>query len=158
MDFLVPLKMKRDEKRKYNFYEMELKNDTLLKEKIILRRQKEFKEFLESNLKKLDINFDEEEKKIEKNKADLSQLKEDVINKVLEDILKNDNFKNIFLAFYGKIEHLRNFIVNTINNEFLKYDITKEINLVNTKNELTEIISQKIKDKINESINKKRKN
>ena len=120
MDFLVPLKMKRDEKRKYNFYEMELKNDTLLKEKIILRRQKEFKEFLESNLKKLDINFDEEEKKIEKTKADLSQLKEDVINKVLEDILKNDNFKNIFLAFYGKIEHLRNFIVNTINNEFLK--------------------------------------
>ena len=38
MDFLVPLKMKRDEKKKYNFYEMELKNDTLLKEKIILRR------------------------------------------------------------------------------------------------------------------------
>ena len=157
MDFLVPLKMKRDEKKKYNFYEMELKNDTLLKEKIILRRQKAFKDLLEYNLKQIEINFDEEGRKIEKTKADMSQLKEDVINKILEDIMKDDNFKNIFLTFYGKIEYLRNFIISTVNNEFLKYDITKEVSLVNTKTELAKIISQKIKDKINESLNKKKK-
>ena len=38
----------------------------------------------------------------------------------------------------------------------MKYDITKEVSLVNTKTELVKIISQKIKDKINESINKKK--
>ena len=136
---------------------MALKNDTLLKEKIILRRQKTFKELLEYNLKQIEINFEEEERKIEKTKADMSQLKEDVINKVLEDKMKDDNFKNIFLTFHGKIEYLRNFTVSTVNNEFLKYDITKEVSLVNTKTELVKIISQKIKDKINESINKKKK-
>ena len=136
---------------------MALKNDTLLKEKIILRRQKTFKELLENNLKQIEINFEEEERKIERTKADMSQLKEDVINKVLEDKMKDDNFKNIFLTFYGKIEYLRNFIISTVNNEFLKYDITKEVSLVNTKTELVKIISQKIKDKINESINKKKK-
>ena len=87
----------------------------------------------------------------------MSQLKEDVINKVLEDKMKDDNFKNIFLTFHGKIEYLRNFIISTVNNKFLKYDITKEVSLVNTKTELVKIISQKIKDKINESINKKKK-
>ena len=108
-------------------------------------------------MKQIEINFDEEGRKIEKTKADMSQLKEDVINKILEDIMKDDNFKNIFLTFYGKIEYLRNFIISTVNNEFLKYDITKEVSLVNTKTELAKIISQKIKDKINESLNKKKK-
>jgi len=157
MDFLIPLTIKRDEKKKYNVYKMVLENDSLLKEKIILRREKAFKELFDYNLKQIEISFDEEERKIEKTKVDMSQLKEDVINKILENKMKDENFKNIFLTFYGQIEYLRNFIISTVNNEFLKYDITKEISLVNTKTELVKIISQKIKDKINESINKKKK-
>ena len=39
---------------------MALENDTLLKEKIILRRQKTFKELLENNLKQIEINFEED--------------------------------------------------------------------------------------------------
>ena len=57
--------MKRDEKN-INFYKMELENDNLLKEKIILRRQITFKELLEYNLKKIEINLMKKKEKLKK--------------------------------------------------------------------------------------------
>lgn len=152
---VIPLTLEKDEKKNYNCYNISLENDSLLREKITLQREKDFDDLLKENFQELELDFEVEEKKSEKKKADIKNLKEEIKNKVIEDTLKNDNFKHLFLKFDGNYEHLRNFIMNNINSEFLKYDISKEINNDNQE-KLVENISKKISTKINELLNKKK--
>lgn len=145
---LIPLTLKKDDKKKYNFYEMELENDQDLREKILLNREKSFKEFFELNLQEMELDFKEEEKAIEKLKEDMIVLKEHVKNKIIEKVKNGNYFDNVFLIFDGDMEKIRHFIMNNINSQFLEYDISKEKDL-DEKN-LIEKISEKIKNKIDQ--------
>ena len=102
----------------------------------------------------IDLDFEEEEKTIEKLKKDMSDLKEHVKNKIIEKVKNDNNFSNIFLIFDGDMEKIRNFVMNNINSQFLDYDISKEIDLDETN--LIEKISEKIKNKIGEIFEQKK--
>ncbi len=127
---------------------MELENDQDLREKILLNREKSFKEFFELNLQEMELDFKEEEKAIEKLKEDMIVLKEHVKNKIIEKVKNGNYFDNVFLIFDGDMEKIRHFIMNNINSQFLEYDISKEKDL-DEKN-LIEKISEKIKNKIDQ--------
>ena len=147
--------LERDEKKEYNPYKMELEENDLLKQKITINREHTFKDFVETKLKEIDLNLEEENEKIETLEKNMEDIKKSVGEKVMEELKKTKGYKNIFLYFNGDIDKIRKYLMDKINSQIINLDISKEINAHQLNNQqLIEKIAGMLKNKIIEQIEK----
>lgn len=153
--FYSQLIIERDEKKKYNFYKNDLKKNDVLRQKITINRENAFKNFIETKLKEIDLNLEEEKNKIENLEKNMDNIKKAVAEKVMEGLEKSKGYRNVFLYFNGDIDKIRNYLMNKVNSQLIDFDISKEINADElTNQQLIEKIAERIKDKIEELIEK----
>ena len=151
-----PLIIEKDKKLEYKFYHMYLKDNDLLREKIIINREKKFKNFIEDKLKEIDLNIEEEDKKIKNIEKNISKIKEKVAEKIMNNLKGTKCYRNVFLYFDGNIDNIRKYLLNKIFSQLLNYNITKDHKFEEDLNEdeIIEKISKELEKKIIEEIEK----
>ena len=147
--------LEQDEKKDYNLYKMNLKNNDFLRQKIMINRENTFKNFVENKLKEIDLNLEEENAKIDELKKNMKNIKKKVAEKVMEKLEKTRGYQNILLYFDGDKDKINKYLMDKINSKIINFDISKEIKVDElSEQELIEKIADKIKKEITESIEK----
>ena len=150
-----PLIIERDKKIKYDVYRIYIENNSSLRDKIIINREKMFKSNFIEKLKEIDLNLEKENEKIEKIEKNMANIKEKVAENIMKKLKNTKCYKNIFLYFNGDMTNIRKYIQDKLGS-LMNLNISKEENFedYSDESELVEKIAQKLEGKIIESLEK----
>jgi hypothetical protein len=151
-----PLIIERDKKKEYkDFYIKEIENNSTLRDKIIVNREETFKNYIDSKLKEIDLNFETEKEKYENIEKNMANIKEKVADNIMKNLKKEKCYRNIFLYFNGDMKNIRKYVLNILSS-LMDYNIAKEESFIeySDESELVEKITEKLEGKIIEAIEK----